>query len=318
MDAIRETFQFAVHPMHGDAGPTLWVRCSHLDQSHASIWSLIDAHPFNEQLQLILPQPVPGKLEVPSLLGLMLTLHSCAGVQARLQALTGFYYSVTCTPGAFCQADFIERHLKEPGSRLQALSVNSNVARGDAVALTPDGWLHLAVSKDTYQYLGLTGRSLSKGKLHLARWKPTSAGTCFPRQDNLTAADRYCISIKLTGHSFRPGNHTHDKVKTGKQETRFKTLPSANTSNRLLSLHEHWLQSPIARPASLLGVCCRCWTAWSTAHDHSHFTAAAPRTAAAQRWSLPASCQPQPGSAESSTCRWPQLRVPPHQVLSAC
>ena len=154
--------------MHGDAGSTLWVRCSHLDQSHASIWSLINAHPFNRQMELIVPQPVPGKHKELLTATLMLTLHCCAGLRERLQALTGFYNSVTCTPGAFCQPEFVEKHLKQSGSRLQALSVNTDVARGDAVALTPDGWLHLAVCNDAYQHLGLTGRSLSKGKPHLA------------------------------------------------------------------------------------------------------------------------------------------------------
>ena len=132
--------------MPNTRGARLWVRTSNSGHAIDSAAKVIQAHPFNRKLQLILP----------------------ASQQQAQQAfdVSAFYYAIrthlaTLTELACAQSSFSE-------GLLSAVCLD----RSQAACVTPDQHLHVLMSKDQHQRLGITG----------ARVGPTGKTALTPRR----------------------------------------------------------------------------------------------------------------------------------------
>lgn len=114
----------------------IWVRTSDFEHPVDSVAKLLLKHPFNRKLQILFPQPVDT-------------------VQTILVAiLSGFYYKTQSSLSALVDVDFIQANLVD--ASLYCASADTNTR----MAITPNGWLHLIVSKEQYQCLGLAGEGV--------------------------------------------------------------------------------------------------------------------------------------------------------------
>lgn len=131
--------------MTSKLGSRIWVRTSNFEHPVDSVVKLLLKHPFNRKLQILCPLPT-------------------GTVQARSTAiLSGFYYKTRLKLSALVDVDFIQANVA--GASLVCASADTNTR----VAITPNGWLHVVVSKEQYQCLGLAGeRVLGTGRVWFA------------------------------------------------------------------------------------------------------------------------------------------------------
>lgn len=114
-------------------GSRLWVRTSNFEHPVGNIAKLLFKHPFNRKLQILCPLPT-------------------GTVQARSTAiLSGFYYKTQLHVSALVDVDFIQANVVD--ASLICASADTNTR----VAITPNGWLHVIISKKQYRCLGLAG-----------------------------------------------------------------------------------------------------------------------------------------------------------------
>ncbi|KAG2457991.1 RPP40 protein, partial [Polypterus senegalus] len=101
----------------------------------------VQSHYFNYQVNMLIPE--------------------CAVLPSELNALVNSfekYYLVKNVPVyELVEQQFIDRFVKK-GS-VYALSYNTQIDQDNTVALLPTGTLILSVDKDTYEELGLEGKS---------------------------------------------------------------------------------------------------------------------------------------------------------------
>lgn len=64
---------------------------------------------------------------------------------------------VKCNLACLMEHDFVERQIRAEAASFCAVSIDTRADVGDSAAILPDGKLHLAVSKEAYQRLGLHG-----------------------------------------------------------------------------------------------------------------------------------------------------------------
>lgn len=127
--------------MASKLGSRIWVRTSNFEHPVDSIAKLLLKHPFNCKLQILFPLPVD-------------TVQT-----ASIAILSGFYYKTQLSLSALVDVDFIQTNLVD--ASLFCASADTNTC----VVITPDGWLHLVVSNEQYQCLGLVGeRVLGTGR----------------------------------------------------------------------------------------------------------------------------------------------------------
>ena len=117
-------------------GARLWVRTSNFEHPVDSVSRLVQQHPFNRKLQLLLP--VPDRRQATT----------------QVPDLSAFYYGVHTTLGILTDAKFI------PDVLTDATFLGVCLDRSQRAAITPDAHLHLVVLKSHYQRLGITGKRL--------------------------------------------------------------------------------------------------------------------------------------------------------------
>ncbi|XP_042206592.1 ribonuclease P protein subunit p40-like [Homarus americanus] len=144
---------------------------SHNDHSWQRV---IDHHPFNTKVSLLLP-------DTPSLPEF---LHD------SLTTNTEFYLIKNLPVLEFCSPVFLQAFLKT--GQLYAVSCKSLLDVDNTAALTPDGQLHLILNKFTYQELSLSG-TLSA---HILR-KPL---------------ERFVVKVNMKEPSFKPGRPHYTTV----------------------------------------------------------------------------------------------------------
>lgn len=119
------------------------MRTSNFEHPVDSVAKLLLKHPFNRKLQILCPLPINA-------------------VQPRPTAiLSGFYYKTRLNLSALVDVDFIGANLTNLPASLFCASADINTR----AAITPNGWLHVVVSKEQYRRLGLAGeRILGTGR----------------------------------------------------------------------------------------------------------------------------------------------------------
>eukprot|EP00850_Spirogloea_muscicola_P011669 SM000073S21445 [mRNA] locus=s73:351468:355557:+ [translate_table: standard] len=129
--------------------PRLVARASSFGHPDSRLEALVAGHALNSAAELLLPFPAAT------------SVRAFRDVEAMLASLLQpacFYYRVRAPLGALLVDDFRAKYFKLPGGFV-AISSATAIDGTDAVAITPDGKVHLAVTKDTYQQLGLTGKN---------------------------------------------------------------------------------------------------------------------------------------------------------------
>lgn len=123
-------------------GPRLVARISSFDHPKTDLPGFFRSHPLNCAIQICFPA------------GGAAASVACDAMRSNLS--DAFYYAIRCNAGLFSDAAFVESHVK--GAQLYAISAATPLDRTDTVAITPDGKMHLSVTKDTFQQLGLPGK----------------------------------------------------------------------------------------------------------------------------------------------------------------
>eukprot|EP00798_Chlamydomonas_sp_ICE-L_P005210 gene5210-18438_t len=178
--------------MPSKQGPRLRVRLSHWD--HPTFELPTDSHPFNNSVHFIVPKFLePSTIEDVEMM-------AEEGVSQTINAGTGA--SAGADPGAILSAALqgkcfwlvhiklgdLVSNLVTSGmltqrnscfSAVQAASTGSPDWAGGAVAFTPDGHLHMAVSKELHATLGLIGERFNIDiNLTAKKFKPGDGGFC--------------------------------------------------------------------------------------------------------------------------------------------
>ena len=119
--------------MASKLGSRIWVRTSNFEHPVDSVAKLLLKHPFNRKLQILFPLPIDTVQTTP------------------VAVLSGFYYKMQLSLPALVDIDFVQANLVDASLFCASSDTNTRVA------ITPNGWLHLIVSKEQYQCLGLVG-----------------------------------------------------------------------------------------------------------------------------------------------------------------
>eukprot|EP00850_Spirogloea_muscicola_P015090 SM000113S24046 [mRNA] locus=s113:164681:168907:+ [translate_table: standard] len=131
--------------------PRLVARASSFGHPDSRLEALVAGHALNSAAELLLPFPAAASARA---------FRDVDAMLARLLQPACFYYRVRAPLGALLVDDFRAKYFKPSGvGEFLAVSSATAIDGTDAVAITPDGKVHLAVTKDTYQQLGLTGKS---------------------------------------------------------------------------------------------------------------------------------------------------------------
>ena len=120
--------------MSNKLGAKLWVRISHFEHPVDSAASLVRKHPFNRKVQLLLPL-LPNKQDVLPL----------------VPDLSAFYYSIHASLAVVTNPAFINPAVGN--TSLSCVCLNGS----PRAACTTDGKLHVTVSQNEYQRLGIAG-----------------------------------------------------------------------------------------------------------------------------------------------------------------
>eukprot|EP00850_Spirogloea_muscicola_P009083 SM000050S17008 [mRNA] locus=s50:364731:368756:- [translate_table: standard] len=126
--------------------PRLVARASSFGHPGSRLEALVAGHALNSAAELLLPFPAAASARA---------FRDVEGMLAPLLQPECFYYRVRAPLGALLVDDFRAKYFKPPGEFV-AISSATAIDGTDAVAITPDGKVHLAVTRDTYQQLGLT------------------------------------------------------------------------------------------------------------------------------------------------------------------
>ncbi|KAN0063739.1 hypothetical protein ACQY0O_003789 [Thecaphora frezii] len=167
---------------------------------------LVEQHPFNHSLELILPyQPSKAGVATDDATDDATDAppEAIEALIQRLSSLTGHdraaSYLAKVPLSLFLDPIFVTAYIK-CGS-LTALSLG-RIDADDVVCLDGQGTLILSLTKDTYQTLGLTGRP--------SRFARLASGRAGDRQSG--AAIRYIVELPLLSPSFVPGKKGYQQA----------------------------------------------------------------------------------------------------------
>lgn len=189
--------------MSSKLGAKLWVRVSHFDHPVDSAASLVRKHPFNRKLQLLLP-----------------LLSNKQDVVPPVPDLSAFYYSIHASLAIVTNSQFIESSAGSTFLSCVCLNGSPRAAR------TPDGKLHITVSKNEYQCLGIAGSRIGTTGILIcvSGFTPCTVPLANITQTNRhficaqalvtshCCADDFHLDIDLLAPNFKPGNDRHDRV----------------------------------------------------------------------------------------------------------
>ena len=123
--------------MASKLGSRIWVRTSSFDHPVNSVAKLLCKHPYNHKLQILLPLPSD-------------TLQAVSTA-----VIPGFHYAAEIQVSALLELDFIRANLTNASLFCACLDSNRRLS------ITPDGWLHVVISKQQYQRLGIIGERIA-------------------------------------------------------------------------------------------------------------------------------------------------------------
>ncbi|KAI8581529.1 hypothetical protein K450DRAFT_231746 [Umbelopsis ramanniana AG] len=157
----------------------LFLTYFELDSDKKPHSKLINSHPFNHEIQLLL-----------------------ADTQAEvlLRSITEneqFFYEVEAPLSMFLDTSFLEKNLTKKAGSDQKTSmfymhtIDTYLDTEDVAVIDGDGHLVLSLQKETYEAFGLEGKAA------------TFTGN----------GRRYIITIDVSAPTFRPGNKTFDRTK---------------------------------------------------------------------------------------------------------
>ncbi|GFR40277.1 hypothetical protein Agub_g458 [Astrephomene gubernaculifera] len=164
--------------MPSKQGCRLHWRLSNLGHPNADLDKLVQSHLLNHTVQVLLPVDSAGA-------------NSQAVVDSQLLAMLppDEGYQVIRASLADILAQVLNTSIvMQEGASVQALSLADRIESNHAVAITPDGMLHLAVSSEVYSRLGLTGTHSPSNR------------------------DRYNVSLDLKAKSMQPGQERYAQV----------------------------------------------------------------------------------------------------------
>ncbi|GJP56041.1 hypothetical protein CLOM_g15107 [Closterium sp. NIES-68] len=164
--------------------PSLTLRCSSFAHPAQRHHRDLSDFPLRCALELLLPLPAPAEPAAQA---------AVASLAAAVDRVTSAGYHIIRGPlGALLQPAFLDAHVRAGGVEFCLLSLGaaaSALPHADSISITPSGQLRMAVSRDTFQRLGLPGK----------------ASVAAP-------GEQYFICVDLCAASFVPGKKLHDKV----------------------------------------------------------------------------------------------------------
>jgi len=157
----------------------LFLTYFELDSNKSPHSKLIQSHPFNHEIQLVLPG------------------EQAQAVLNTIEQNEQYYYeleaplSIVLDPG-FLDETLTKRSVEQHKTHsLYMHTIDTCIDTEDVAVIDGDGCLVLSLQKETYESFGLEGRAAKfAGK-----------------------GQRYIISVDLSAPSFRPGNKSYDRVK---------------------------------------------------------------------------------------------------------
>lgn len=156
----------------------LYHGCYHWEQAgkEAAWHKLVDQHPFNTKISLLMPD----SLSLPA------TLRELLTEDTQFYRIDKLHLHELCSP-AFLQA-FLNK------GQMYALSYDTLLDTDNSAALAPDGLLRLLLNKLTYQELALSG-SLAADILR-------------------TPPEKFVVEVDLKNPDFHPGKSHYQQVKS--------------------------------------------------------------------------------------------------------
>lgn len=135
---------------------------------------VLDAHPFQRAMQLVLP-------------------HHRDGDEGKWRNALGdetpFYVRVQASPSALVQPDVVHGHVQNRTNQFAALQLERNIDKDDVCAVSTDGVLYVSVGERSYRRFGLVGR-----------------------KSRLRKRKRYLVRVNLAGKKFLPGKRFRERV----------------------------------------------------------------------------------------------------------
>ncbi|GLI60808.1 hypothetical protein VaNZ11_002914, partial [Volvox africanus] len=167
-----------INIMPSKQGPRLYWRLSNLQHGNADLEKTVTEHLLNHAIQVQLPyDTVDKELQEELDVQLVTMLPPDEGYQVIRASL----------------ADILAQILNsavilEEDATFQALSLANRLESNHAIAITPDGKLHMAIDSEIHARLGLTGLHSPSNK------------------------DRYNVSLDLRSKSLQPGQDGYAQV----------------------------------------------------------------------------------------------------------
>ncbi|KAI9096134.1 ribonuclease P 40kDa subunit-domain-containing protein [Phlyctochytrium arcticum] len=159
----------SIYPAFEQEPARLQISCN---TKETAVDDICDNHPFNHAVQVVFPSPEP------------LAAEKITDLDTKY-----YYYKVTASLLLFLDPDFLQKHVR-CGS-VSALPTKERIDQDDTFALLPSGILLLSVRKETYEKLGLTGRSAKYGQ----------------------KGQRFHIHIDLAEPAFKPEGKLYERAK---------------------------------------------------------------------------------------------------------
>lgn len=134
------------------------MRLTHEQHPKCELGALVESHPLNSMLQVIVPQ--------------LKLLETSSGEASRLPGLQAGTVVATVPLGDFVRDVAASSLLNHEGDAQQSgsiagLALGPALDRHGGVALCPDGTLHLAVSRELHEQLGIVG---ARSTAHAGGW----------------------------------------------------------------------------------------------------------------------------------------------------
>ncbi|TKY87979.1 hypothetical protein EX895_003075 [Sporisorium graminicola] len=218
---------------HSSAGPS---RSQRLDQ-------LVDAHPFNRSLELILPLVTAANPDSPDSSTELPPLVRSLIANVEQLASSHKSYQARIPLSLLLDPIFVTAYLKT-GS-LIALS-NVSGAPGlsphleDSACIDGQGTLVLSLCKDTYQTLGLTGRASHFSRLASGRAADRTSGP----------DSRFIVELPLLSPSFVPGKKGYQQALERLRQWDRSRAQALAMEHTLSQSHASSKMAPSSEPAA--------------------------------------------------------------------
>lgn len=153
-------------------GARLEIKFSNLTHPKQFLHSCFENHPLNHAVHLVLPSGAPLSVDATSILQKWSSMYTIVEAQVHL----------------VLQKSFLDQQLSTSRSFV-AVTAQGHIDQHDTAAITPDRHLRMSVCKDTFQQLGIVGKS-----------------------SILEAGDRYTIDVHFGSKQAQANGRHHVEV----------------------------------------------------------------------------------------------------------